>query len=232
MPTLPEDLLLLSIDERSGKIHQNGNALRFGLCGAVLDELMLEERLRLSRDRMEVTDSRPTGDELLDRALHRLAVDGQFQACRKRLGRLIGAMKDLRKGLLVRLASRGQLRVEEQEVLWLFTKTRYPVQDHGRVADLRQAVRMAIRGTTQPDARAAMLAALLAATGLDKRVLEPEERRQEKKRLKRLVADDPVVNAVRKRIADEEAAAQWLLSPGAPDRELPGEPITSGGARW
>jgi hypothetical protein len=67
MDVLGEDLLLLSIDPRSGKIVTG--RLGYGLAGSELVRLAAAGRISIDRDRIIVTSARPTGDTELDAAL-------------------------------------------------------------------------------------------------------------------------------------------------------------------
>lgn len=75
-----EDFYLLTFDSE-GKQHSNytqrraGRSVQFDLAGAVLVELALHNRLKLSEDgkRLELTDSSSLGNPLLDAALRFLA---------------------------------------------------------------------------------------------------------------------------------------------------------------
>lgn len=60
--TLPEELLLLTLDPERGKPLCNRTYLRYGAAGAVLAELELQGRIREERGRVQVVNpwTRPT----------------------------------------------------------------------------------------------------------------------------------------------------------------------------
>lgn len=68
MQTLGEDLVLLSIDLRSGRL-SNASRLRFGLMGSELVRLAASRRVDITDGRIVVLDGGPTGDPELDAAL-------------------------------------------------------------------------------------------------------------------------------------------------------------------
>jgi Golgi phosphoprotein 3 (GPP34) len=67
MQTLGEDLVLLSINPRSGRL-ANATRLRFGLLGSELVRLAASRRVDITGGRIVVLDSGPTGDRELDAA--------------------------------------------------------------------------------------------------------------------------------------------------------------------
>jgi hypothetical protein len=71
MDVLGEDLLLLSIDPRSGKIVTD--RLGYGLAGSELVRLAAAGRISIDRDRIIVAGVGPTGDAELDAALASIA---------------------------------------------------------------------------------------------------------------------------------------------------------------
>ena len=65
MLTMPERLLLISIDHR-GRPHDPRSTLGHALAGAALTELLLAGQLRNDDDRVVATTAGPTGEALLD----------------------------------------------------------------------------------------------------------------------------------------------------------------------
>ena len=68
MPTLPERLLLLSLDD-DGQPRDPRSALSYALAGAALTELLLAGRLAHRDGRLQVVSPTPTGDPVLDEVL-------------------------------------------------------------------------------------------------------------------------------------------------------------------
>src|SRR4051794_7962208 len=69
MVTLAEDLFLLATEASTGQPLIDITHLDLGLGGALLLDLVLQQRIALCDSRVAVTDARPTGNALLDRAL-------------------------------------------------------------------------------------------------------------------------------------------------------------------
>ena len=165
VPALAEDLLLLLLDDNSGKPQADSTSMDYALAGAVLAELAMAGRIEVVEgggffggSKVEVANAAPTGDDISDAAL-RLVAD------RSRRGeKLVPKLsKGLRKEVLGRLEQRGVLRRESTRVLGVFPQERWPAEDASAEQALRQRLHDVLVVGTAPDERTVVLVALLSA---------------------------------------------------------------------
>lgn len=204
-----EDLLLLLTDDATGKVVTDGTATPLVLAGGVLVELAMSGRVRVAgpgeavrQGRVVVVDASPTGDDVLDEALRRIAGSAPAKAhtVLDRLG------KRLRHALLDRLVQRGVLRAEEGRVLGIFPADRWPTVDGRREADVRRGLGdVLVRGRT-PTEREVALVSLLLAVDKVHLVSESMPRREAKARAKQVADGEPAGAAVKKAIEAVQAA--------------------------
>lgn len=169
--TLARDLTILLLDPQRGKYpsDQDPDIL---YSGALLLDLLGEGRLRISGEgkqaTIEVIDSAPVGDPMLDDELKALemGIGGR---------KLTGAMGRASMILMVRaLASAGWVDTEKTKKLGLVTVTRYhPLPVTGRDA-LVARVRRVLVGEQVPDRHTGLLATML---GRDQGRWVPREHR-------------------------------------------------------
>ena len=205
--SLQEQFLLLCLNDVTGKLEENW--VDYGLNGAALAELMLRERIRLDeKGRVIVTNAAPTGDDLLDRALSRLAQS-------RRIGKLSGWVATLYRGrpgarqsLIDRLIDRGILTMEEGRILWVFPTTRYPARDPISEHEVRERLRRAILADGPVDQTLTTLIALLNACHSLDRVLSKEELKRRRSRIKQICEGDAVGTAVSRAVSAAVAAAE------------------------
>lgn len=171
---LADDLLLLLTDDRSGRPAETGVRLENVVAGAVLTELLLLSRVRVTgpgesvrAGRVVVQDTTPVGDAVLDEALRRVA-GGTPKAAHTLLAHL---RPGLLEALRARLVERGVLRVEEGRVLGLFPRTSWPAEDSTHEAQLRERLREVLALDRQPTEREAGVVALLHAVNRVQNVL-------------------------------------------------------------
>src|SRR5579883_1221169 len=111
MAVLAEDLLLLAFDEDrpTEPAHYRGH-LTVGLVAALLGDLSLLGRARISEATVRVLDTSPTDDTLLDEVLHILASTRQLFSPGEWLNGLPRHLTMLEERLVDRLVARGSLR--------------------------------------------------------------------------------------------------------------------------
>jgi len=200
---IAEDLLLLLLDDSTGKAMVDSTALDRVLAGAVLLELALDHRIApagegesIKKGRLAVRNADPTRDELLDRVLSRLAEDRP----RKPEGAIEKLSGGLRKELLTRLAARGLVRPEVERALGLFPVTRWPVVDPAYESGLRAELTRVLVDGAEPAPRTAALVSLLAAVEAAAKVVPSADRRAVKRRAKELARGEWAGAAVRQAV--------------------------------
>jgi hypothetical protein len=203
---LAEELLLLALDDESGKVVVS--ELDKGLAGAVLIELALLERVRVAEKGEDVRAGRLVLESGPAPAHPVLAAGLDVLSGRE--GRKPDHVLDaLAKGLRERLADglveTGVVRRERHKVLGLFPTERLPAQDPAHEATVRQRIGAALDGAT-PDARTAALIALLSALNAVTTVLDVADKRAARRRAKEIAEGQWAATAVRKAVEAVYAA--------------------------
>jgi len=202
--TLAQELLLIAYDDVSGRRRTGSIELDCGIAGAALSELSLAGRIEMVDGRVRVIDPAPTGDAESDAALAWIAGEASVRKPDWWVGKLRHGQGNR---LLARLTDRGVLRMELQDVLWLFSVRRYFAVDPGiRSATRSRLERVVVHGG-EPDARTAALVALLNACGMTRRTFPELDRKQLKIRMGQLVEGQWVGAAVRKAIRSIQSSA-------------------------
>ncbi|MDB5373270.1 MAG: hypothetical protein JWP04_1912, partial [Belnapia sp.] len=125
--TMPEELLLLMLDETSGRIIDHATpAGDDALIAAILGELALAGRIDAGTRPLRVLDAAPLGDPELDAVLHRLAAAPAPQEAQGWIAQLATEAPALRDRFFARLVAHGILREEDSRFLWVFPERRYP----------------------------------------------------------------------------------------------------------
>lgn len=212
--SLQEQVLLLCLNDETGKFE--AAYVDYGVDGAAFAELLLSGRLSVDeKTRVTVNSPTPVGDDLLDRALARLVEQGKARKLYQLIGGLYRGKPPARQALLDRLIDRGILTTQEGRVLWVFPVTRYPTQDAGAENQLRDRVRQALLSDGAVDQRLAMLISILqGCRGVDC-VLDREERKRRKDRIRQVSEWDPIGRMIGKAVGDAVAAAHAAAASAA-----------------
>lgn len=164
-PLLVEDLLLLLFDPRSGTIAGEGT-LFYALGGAVLADLALrglvevDDRPSLTGPRVRAVGEAAPADELLRPAWQQVK-----DRARGAQGLLAGVGPQLREPTLERLVRAGHVGRRRTRFLGLLPTTTLVDGGSSRRDELLAEIRPVLVDGTDPTPRAAVLAALLSASG-------------------------------------------------------------------
>jgi hypothetical protein len=146
---IAEDLLMLAIDDATGKSTVSSTQLEPALAGAVLMELVVAGRVGLEGEERKalviITDATPLGDPVLDAAMQTLLDKSPLKP-----GDAIHRLaKGLREQLFGQLAERGLLRREAGKILGVFPTTRWPAPDSAYENEVRgRLAGVLLRGRT------------------------------------------------------------------------------------
>jgi hypothetical protein len=204
---LAEELLLLALDRRTGKVMVPN--LDKGLAGAVLIELALLERVRVAERGEDIRAGRLVFVSGRQAPAHPVLATGldvlAAREGRKPVHVLDALAKGLRERLTDGLVEAGVLRREWHKVLGLFPTARLRAQDAAHDRTVRKRIWEALDGAT-PDERTAALIALLSALNAVTTVVDVADRRAAKRRAKQIAEGQWAATAVRKAVEAAYAA--------------------------
>ncbi len=212
--TMPEEILLLLLDDETGRPHGlPGPAAALALAGALIMELALAGRIDTDLDALVVVRRDGLGDPLLDETLARIAAGAPDRTSRWWIQELARQGTVLRTTLLERLVAAGILRRVRNRILWVFADHSYP-KTQGR--DDTLAVRARLRGVLLdeelPEPRDAMMIGLVRAAGLVPFLLLEQEARQSAARIEHVSGLEEVSRSLAAAVRDAVAA---LMRSGA-----------------
>jgi hypothetical protein len=208
MLTLPERLLLISIDDR-GRPRDPKSSLGQGLAGAALTELLVAGRLHHHDGRLVPGTASPTGDTLLDEVLAEVRAEQRPRTLKWWVNRLASrhrGRQPVRDRLLDQLTDQGVLASDERRLLGLVPVATHRVADAATAERARAAIGEVLLGRQAPDERTAALVALLQVSGLVDVCVPDAERRQARRRAEETAAGSEAGEAV-KRLHQEVLAA-------------------------
>lgn len=202
---LADELLLLALDPEKGRpVNSSREPLKVCLCGALVAELGLDGHVALQGKRFEVTGSVPPAGIL--REASDVLTSSKGRRAADQLRRLDKALGGIWKRIVDAQVDQGVLgRRQDRVVLW--SVTRHPVLR----TDLRDEVvgrmRSAAAGDGPLDPHTAVVLALSGPARLLEVVAPDRPRAKAKRRIEEATDMTPVAPAVKKVIAEVQAAA-------------------------
>lgn len=206
MVTLVEDLFLLATDASTGRPLIDTTHLDLGLGGALLLDLVLQQRLAPRDSHVMVTDPRPTGDPLLDRVLSEIAAAKPHEPghwVRHLTHGLYHIVRD-------RLVEAGVLCRDDHKVFGIIPIHRTHETDGRLHHELEDHLRDAVVVGRQATRETAALASLALAVDLHRHLFPRADRRDVRRRMAQVVAAYPecewVTDAVHRAVEAADVA--------------------------
>lgn len=191
--TLTEELALLALDDQTGKpLELPGDALGYGLAGAIILDLSLARRIDTDLRQLTVLDPTPTEDGLLDFWLQRFQSAPEPRPVRVWLRTLAVQQGRIHQAAIDRLIERGILRREKRRLLWVFGVRRYPTVDGTERTEVRTRLSQLILGNELPTPRDAILLSLIHGCRLSQHLFAELDLKVHKERLETLANTDLV----------------------------------------
>lgn len=220
---LISEQLYLLLTKAEGTQEKPGTQRGYGLTAALVADLVAAGRATLTeekRPRMDVVDTTPTGNPVLDSGLTALEPKSG-----KRLDRIVSSARlNPEDAVVSSLVDSGILERGERTMMGL-GKPRTPEVNSGPEQELRARIAAVLAGTSEPTTTEATLLSILQALGVARRILADESGGmrggQLKKRIQAIVDQSPTGDAV-------ERAMQALSSAIVTAAVIPA--VVAGGA--
>lgn len=195
-PLVTTDLLLLATDDSGKDLAQRRG--RWGIAAAVLADLLLSGSLVLQAgNRLLALDSAYPDDPTLDAVLHRIASAKRQDTLTNWIFTLGFSAGSYRTTYLDKLVAAGQLREDEGKTP--FNGKRFLPGDEEHEDAIRRRLQKVVQGDRLPDDHDEALLSLLKAVKLVKVIVPADESTKDfSRRVKQLVAEEPVGRAAEK----------------------------------
>lgn len=139
--TLAEELILLILDDDTGKIvTESLIGINYALAGSILMDLALRSKIDTDLENLIVVDPTPTGVDSLDEFLDKINSSEETDSTSHWVSLFSFYGPDIQKNALDMLVDRGILKQEEKKVLWVFGTRRYPVIDHKEEQEVKHRI--------------------------------------------------------------------------------------------
>jgi len=206
---LHEEIMLLALRDKEGTVF-SGTMYNFAIGGAVLAELLMEKRIDVEEVKKKtfarVLSSAPVGDPLMDECLSRIAGAKKRAQLRDWVSKF-AQTKNLKHRVAEQLARRRILRVDEDKVLWIFTRKIYPEVDPNPEWEVIERLREAVFGESEEiDPRTVVLLSLAAGADLLRLVFDKKALKSRKARIRQVVNGELTGKATKEAIEAMQAA--------------------------
>lgn len=188
--TLPQSLLLLTLNDESGR--PKAGLYKPAIAGAGVSELLLRGALILSdnkKPKLVAASSPGSHGPFLDLLLTEIANGKKPRDMQYWITKL-GNHKDLTPLLAEELCKLGALSKETSKLFGLFTLTKWPEASPKLEANLKAGLKLAIAGTGKVDERSSVIIALAKAADVLRHNFDRDTLKANKDRIKSIATGD------------------------------------------
>jgi golgi phosphoprotein 3 len=208
---LVDQLTLLALDDKKGRMISEDIAFSYATAGAVILELALEQRIDLSENKVKIINREKTGDRIIDHyleVLFRSKKERKVKDWVERLGEKAGKIK---KDTFEKLVDKRILEKKEGKFLWVFSYNTYPTQNPKPENRLRDRLYDIIVNNRRPDLKEVMLLNLIESCNLGKEVFGKENAKIFKRKIKNSNEYESIAGSVNKSVKEIIETVNALL---------------------
>jgi hypothetical protein len=175
--SLSEELLLITLDDESGKLLDSIKPFSFdiAIAASLIMELTLKGKLDTDAKKLFVVSSEETGDAILDQALAIIVAEKNPQSTSDWLKRFAHYGDTLSDKVIESLVNKGVVQLVEKRLLWVLKTRAYPATSGIEESEVRSRIMQLLNNDEIPNPSDALLIGLLRATGIMDRLLSSTE---------------------------------------------------------
>lgn len=209
--TLIDQLTLLALDDHKGNFIPDSTTFSYAIAGALILELILEEKINISEDFVKVTNRDKTGDQVLDDHIQMIYESKKQRKIKNWIDRFGQKSEKIKQATLDKLIDQRILEKKEEKILWIFNADKFPTQNPKPENQLRGRLYDIVVNLHKPDLKEVMILTLVESCRLEREVFGKENAKVFKKEIKRIKADSEVSGVVNKSIKEICDAINALL---------------------
>ncbi len=215
MLTLAEDIILLLLDDDSGKLASiDLMTLNYAMAGAVLMDLALRNKIDNDLESLIVADSTPTGLQMLDTYLDKISSENKENNTRYWLTELSNYGEDIVDSALNMLVEKKILKTEEKKILWVIGTRVYPMVDDKEEKEVKRRIVDLLMSDEIPTPQDVVLVSLMDTCSLFTTILSSKEVERLSSRIEQIRKLDLIgqeVTKVLERLRSDIAEAMLML---------------------
>ncbi len=194
---IPEEIYLLSIDE-NGKQHDNFKSESFDviISSAILMDLALLHRIDSDMKYIIPDKTQEIGDILLDGVVDEIVEYGNNRRIEEWISHLSIHGQFFRDEIITSLIRKSVLKIENEQVLWFFSKRKYPRVDDAELEEVQSRIRNLIFSDELPDERDIVIISILSNSNLLATVFTEEEITKYEARISQIAKMDFIGQAI------------------------------------
>ena len=195
MLSLPEELLLLAINDEKGSLFPTVS-FRFALVAAILLQLELENYIEYKDKKIILKKRTCKENHIFNEVLKHIKEFPKEKNTRFWISKIDTKMRKLLPKFLDQLAREKILYKRDKKFLGIFNLKRYPVKDTASKSEIKNRIRETILNNKKPDKKTIELTVLVNTCGLINKFFTKEERNHVKTKIKEIRKNNIFINDI------------------------------------
>lgn len=208
---LVDQLCLLALDDEKGSFVADSLSFAYGLAGAVILELSLQEKIKIREKKIEINTHKKCNDDLLDHFLDQIRNSKkkrELQSWVKIIGEKLSYIKE---ETVKKLIDDGILTKKEEKILWVFSVDKFPTKNAKPENELRKRLNDILLNDRSLELKESMLISLIDMCSLNKEVYGKEGAKQCKKKIKEIIENAQLSSDVGKVVKEIHDALMMVI---------------------
>ncbi|MBP7496641.1 MAG: GPP34 family phosphoprotein [Bacteroidales bacterium] len=199
--SIPEEIILLSVEEKEGALPYD-RKFEVVLSAAIIMDLALNNMVDTDLEKLIPVSNELMNDVVLDEVLAMIHSKGEMQPVNYWISQIAVRANEFMEALVASLIIKKVLKVENQKLLWFFSKRKYPLVKDKEIKEVKQRVRDIVFSNDIPDIRDVVIISLLHYGQLLSLVFSDIEIEKYKSRIEKIAKMDLVGQAISKSLSE------------------------------
>jgi Golgi phosphoprotein 3 (GPP34). len=212
---LVDQLTLLALDDEKGNFITDSFSFPYGLAGAIILELSLQERIVVEGKKLKVKSTETCGDALLDHFLDMISGSKKERSIQTWVETIGEKYSYIKEETVEKLIKEGILRREEKKILWIFSVDKFPTENAKPENLLRKRLNDILLNDREVDMQEIMLISLIDMCELNNEVYGKERAKELKKKIKEIIEKGQLSSSIGKAVKEIHDAVMVILMASA-----------------
>lgn len=187
---LVDQLTLLALDDVKGSFIANSMSFGYGLAGAVILELSLQDKIEVCEKKLKVKSHKSCNNQLLDHFLDTIRKAKKEKEIQDWVEVIGGDESYIKQKTVDRLIDAGILSKKEEKILWVFTNDKYPTRNAKPENELRKHLSELLTNNCEVNLQEMMLISLIDMCELNEEVFGKQKAKKYKDKIKKIIASE------------------------------------------
>ncbi len=197
-----DKLVLLSLDDKSGKFISADIGFNTSFIGAIIAELILKGKLRISDKKVKVSNTIHIEDEVIDDVLDIIRKSKKEHDIVSWITELSMQVSKFKKVTIKKLIDNKIIEEKDSKILWIFNTTNYPAINSTDEDYVRTSLKNIIYKRAEASDNDKLLLSLIKRSELTAEVFGKENRKSVTKKINEIIKVDKFVNFMDKSIEE------------------------------